>query len=233
MAMNELVRLEVITKIYDLGDVRVEALRDVSFTVEEGEFLSIMGASGSGKSTLMNILGCLDTPTRGRYYLEGHDVSSLSRDELADIRKHKIGFVFQGFNLLPRMTALENVKLPMLYNGIHPSLRDEKAMDALEMVGLGDRAQHQPQQLSGGQQQRVAIARALVNDASVVLADEPTGNLDSRTSRDIMDLFMKLNDEHGRTIIQVTHESDMAAYGKRVLTFRDGMVLKDERTRRS
>ena len=233
MAMNELVRLEVITKIYDLGDVRVEALRDVSFTVEEGEFLSIMGASGSGKSTLMNILGCLDTPTRGRYYLEGHDVSSLSRDELADIRKHKIGFVFQGFNLLPRMTALENVKLPMLYNGIHPSLRDEKAMDALEMVGLGDRAQHQPQQLSGGQQQRVAIARALVNDASVVLADEPTGNLDSRTSRDIMDLFTKLNDEHGRTIIQVTHESDMAAYGKRVLTFRDGMVLKDERTRRS
>ena len=233
MAMNELVRLEVITKIYDLGDVRVEALRDVSFTVEEGEFLSIMGASGSGKSTLMNILGCLDTPTRGRYYLEGHDVSSLSRDELADIRKHKIGFVFQGFNLLPRMTALENVKLPMLYNGIHPSLRDEKAMDALEMVGLGDRAQHQPQQLSGGQQQRVAIARALVNDASVILADEPTGNLDSRTSRDIMDLFTKLNDEHGRTIIQVTHESDMAAYGKRVLTFRDGMVLKDERTRRS
>ena len=233
MAMNELVRLEVITKIYDLGDVRVEALRDVSFTVEEGEFLSIMGASGSGKSTLMNILGCLDTPTRGRYYLEGHDVSSLSRDELADIRKHKIGFVFQGFNLLPRMTALENVKLPMLYNGVHPSLRDEKAMDALEMVGLGDRAQHQPQQLSGGQQQRVAIARALVNDASVVLADEPTGNLDSRTSRDIMDLFMKLNDEHGRTIIQVTHESDMAAYGKRVITFRDGMVLKDERTGRS
>ncbi len=233
MAMNELVRLEVITKIYDLGDVRVEALRDVSFTVEEGEFLSIMGASGSGKSTLMNILGCLDTPTRGRYYLEGHDVSSLSRDELADIRKHKIGFVFQGFNLLPRMTALENVKLPMLYNGIHPSLRDEKAMDALEMVGLGDRAQHQPQQLSGGQQQRVAIARALVNDASVILADEPTGNLDSRTSRDIMDLFTKLNDKHGRTIIQVTHEPDMAAYGKRVLTFRDGMVLKDERTGRS
>lgn len=233
MAMNELVRLEVITKIYDLGDVRVEALRDVSFTVEEGEFLSIMGASGSGKSTLMNILGCLDTPTRGRYYLEGHDVSSLSRDELADIRKHKIGFVFQGFNLLPRMTALENVKLPMLYNGVHPSLRDEKAMDALEMVGLGDRAQHQPQQLSGGQQQRVAIARALVNDASVILADEPTGNLDSRTSRDIMDLFTKLNDEHGRTIIQVTHEPDMAAYGKRVLTFRDGMVLKDERTGRS
>ena len=233
MAMNELVRLEVITKIYDLGDVRVEALRDVSFTVEEGEFLSIMGASGSGKSTLMNILGCLDTPTRGRYYLEGHDVSSLSRDELADIRKHKIGFVFQGFNLLPRMTALENVKLPMLYNGVHPSLRDEKAMDALEMVGLGDRAQHQPQQLSGGQQQRVAIARALVNDASVILADEPTGNLDSRTSRDIMDLFTKLNDKHGRTIIQVTHEPDMAAYGKRVLTFRDGMVLKDERTGRS
>jgi putative ABC transport system ATP-binding protein len=156
----------------------------------------------------------------------------LLRDELADIRKHKIGFVFQGFNLLPRMTALENVKLPMLYNGIHPSLRDGKAMEALEMVGLGDRANHQPQQLSGGQQQRVAIARALVNDASVILADEPTGNLDSRTSRDIMDLFTELNDERGRTIIQVTHEPDMAAYGKRVLTFRDGMVLRDERTGR-
>jgi len=225
-----MVHLEGITKIYDLGDVQVEALRDVSFSVAEGEFLSIMGASGSGKSTLMNILGCLDTPTRGRYYLQGFDVSGLSRDELADIRKHKIGFVFQGFNLLPRMTALENVQLPMLYNGVPPSLREGKAMEALEMVGLGDRAQHQPQQLSGGQQQRVAIARALVNNASIILADEPTGNLDSRTGRDIMGLFTELNEKLGRTIIQVTHEAEMAAFGKRTITFRDGMVLKDERT---
>jgi len=225
-----MVHLEGITKIYDLGDVQVEALRDVSFSVAEGEFLSIMGASGSGKSTLMNILGCLDTPTRGRYFLEGFDVSGLSRDELADIRKHKIGFVFQGFNLLPRMTALENVQLPMLYNGVPPSLREGKAMEALEMVGLGDRAQHQPQQLSGGQQQRVAIARALVNNASIILADEPTGNLDSRTGRDIMGLFTELNEKLGRTIIQVTHEAEMAAFGKRTITFRDGMVLKDERT---
>lgn len=230
--MNEMVRVESITKIYSLGDVKVEALREVSFSVEAGEFLSIMGASGSGKSTMMNILGCLDTPTGGQYFLEGHNVSSLSGDELADIRKHKIGFVFQGFNLLPRMTALENVKLPMLYNGVHPSMRDRKALDALELVGLGDRAHHQPQQLSGGQQQRVAIARALVNDASIILADEPTGNLDSRTSKDIMELFTDLNREYGRTIIQVTHEAEMASYGKRVLTFRDGMVLKDERTGR-
>ena len=230
--MNGIVRVESITKIYSLGDVKVEALRKVSFSVEAGEFLSIMGASGSGKSTMMNILGCLDTPTGGQYFLEGHNVSRLSGDELADIRKHKIGFVFQGFNLLPRMTALENVKLPMLYNGVHPSMRDRKAMDALEMVGLGDRANHQPQQLSGGQQQRVAIARALVNDAPIILADEPTGNLDSRTSKDIMDLFTDLNREYGRTIIQVTHEAEMASYGKRVITFRDGMVLKDERTGR-
>ncbi|HCR38131.1 MAG TPA: macrolide ABC transporter ATP-binding protein [Synergistaceae bacterium] len=230
--MNGIVRVESITKIYSLGDVKVEALREVSFSVEAGEFLPIMGASGSGKSTMMNILGCLDTPTGGQYFLEGHNVSSLSGDELADIRKHKIGFVFQGFNLLPRMTALENVKLPMLYNGVHPSVRDRKALDALELVGLGDRAHHQPQQLSGGQQQRVAIARALVNDASIILADEPTGNLDSRTSKDIMELFTDLNREYGRTIIQVTHEAEMASYGKRVLTFRDGMVLKDERTGR-
>ena len=230
--MNGIVRVESITKIYSLGDVKVEALRKVSFSVDSVEFLSIMGASGSGKSTMMNILGCLDTPTGGQYFLEGHNVSRLSGDELADIRKHKIGFVFQGFNLLPRMTALENVKLPMLYNGVHPSMRDRKAMDALEMVGLGDRANHQPQQLSGGQQQRVAIARALVNDAPIILADEPTGNLDSRTSKDIMDLFTDLNREYGRTIIQVTHEAEMASYGKRVITFRDGMVLKDERTER-
>jgi len=187
MAARQVVKIENVSKIYSLGDVQVEALKNVSFSVEEGEFLSVMGASGSGKSTLMNIIGCLDTPTSGDYFIEGRNVSGLSGDELADIRKHKIGFVFQGFNLLPRMSALENVKLPMLYNGVKPHDREGKAMEALEMVGLADRAHHQPQQLSGGQQQRVAIARALVNDASMILADEPTGNLDSRTSLDIME----------------------------------------------
>jgi putative ABC transport system ATP-binding protein len=177
----------------------------------------------------MNIIGCLDTPTSGDYFIEGRNVSGLSGDELADIRKHKIGFVFQGFNLLPRMSALENVKLPMLYNGVKPHDREGKAMEALEMVGLADRAHHQPQQLSGGQQQRVAIARALVNDASMILADEPTGNLDSRTSLDIMELFAELNRKLGRTVIQVTHEPEMASFSRRILTFRDGAILKDER----
>lgn len=229
MESREIVKIEGVFKTYSMGDVQVEALKDVSFSVEEGEFLSIMGASGSGKSTLMNIIGCLDIPTRGDYFLEGHNVSGLSGDELADIRKHKIGFVFQGFNLLPRMSALENVKLPMLYNGVKPQDREGKAMEALGMVGLADRAHHQPRQLSGGQQQRVAIARALVNDASMILADEPTGNLDSRTSMEIMELFTELNRELGRTVIQVTHEPDMASFSRRIITFRDGMILKDER----
>ncbi len=229
MAARQVVKIENVSKIYSLGDVQVEALKNVSFSVEEGEFLSVMGASGSGKSTLMNIIGCLDTPTSGDYFIEGRNVSGLSGDELADIRKHKIGFVFQGFNLLPRMSALENVKLPMLYNGVKPHDREGKAMEALEMVGLADRAHHQPQQLSGGQQQRVAIARALVNDASMILADEPTGNLDSRTSLDIMELFAELNRKLGRTVIQVTHEPEMASFSRRILTFRDGAILKDER----
>jgi putative ABC transport system ATP-binding protein len=229
MAARQVVKIENVSKLYSLGDVQVEALTNVSFSVEAGEFLSVMGASGSGKSTLMNIIGCLDTPTSGDYFIEGRNVSGLSGDELADIRKHKIGFVFQGFNLLPRMSALENVKLPMLYNGVKPHDREGKAMEALEMVGLADRAHHQPQQLSGGQQQRVAIARALVNDASMILADEPTGNLDSRTSLDIMELFAELNRKLGRTVIQVTHEPEMASFSRRILTFRDGAILKDER----
>jgi len=226
----DLVSVDNLSKVYEMGDVKVEALRGVTFTVQSGEFLSIMGSSGSGKSTLMNILGCLDNPSGGFYRLQGRDVSGLSTNELADIRKHTLGFVFQGFNLLPRMSALENVKLPMLYNGVAPENREGKAMHALEMVGLADRAHHQPQQLSGGQQQRVAIARALVNDAEIILADEPTGNLDSRTSGEIMDLFTELNETLDRTVIQVTHERDMAAYGKRILTFVDGLISSDERT---
>lgn len=226
----DLVSVDNISKVYSMGDVQVEALRNVSFSVRSGEFVSIMGASGSGKSTLMNILGCLDNPTSGTYILQDRDVSRLSKDELADIRKHTLGFVFQGFNLLPRMSALENVKLPMLYNGVPPEGRYGKAMEALEMVGLADRANHQPQQLSGGQQQRVAIARALVNDAAIILADEPTGNLDSTTSLEIMALFTELNKNLGRTVIQVTHEKDMAAFGGRIITFVDGSILSDKRT---
>ncbi len=226
----DLVSVDNISKVYSMGDVQVEALRGVTFSVRSGEFVSIMGASGSGKSTLMNILGCLDNPTSGTYILQDRDVSRLSKDELADIRKHTLGFVFQGFNLLPRMSALENVKLPMLYNGVPPEDRDGKAMEALEMVGLADRANHQPQQLSGGQQQRVAIARALVNDAAIILADEPTGNLDSTTSLEIMALFTELNKDLGRTVIQVTHEKDMAAFGGRIITFVDGSILSDKRT---
>lgn len=226
----DLVSVDNLSKVYEMGDVKVEALQGVTFSVRKGEFLSIMGSSGSGKSTLMNILGCLDNPSKGTYRLQGNDVSRLSTNELADIRKHTLGFVFQGFNLLPRMSALENVKLPMLYNGVAPRDRDGKAMKALEMVGLSDRADHQPQQLSGGQQQRVAIARALVNEAEIILADEPTGNLDSRTSAEIMELFTELNETLNRTVIQVTHEKDMASYGKRILTFVDGRISSDERT---
>ncbi|MDD3426741.1 MAG: ABC transporter ATP-binding protein [Aminobacterium sp.] len=224
-----LVRVDNISKKYVLGEVEVTALTEVSFSVEKGEFLSIMGASGSGKSTLMNILGCLDVPSQGHYYLNGEDVATLDENQLADIRKYTIGFVFQGFNLLARMSALENVELPMLYNGIPTKERHERAHHALSIVGLEDRADHQPQQLSGGQQQRVAIARALANDAPLILADEPTGNLDSKTGIDVMNLFVRLNRESGKTIIQVTHERDMAQFGSRIITLKDGILIKDER----
>lgn len=224
----KLIELKDIGKVYKLGDIEVHALCDVSLTIEKGEFVSIMGPSGSGKSTFMNILGCLDKPTTGQYILEGVDVSKLSRDELARVRNKKIGFVFQGFNLLPRTSAIENVELPMLYNGIPAKLRREKAIEALRVVGLEGRGHHHPSQLSGGQQQRVAIARALVNDASMVLADEPTGNLDTKTSSEIMGLLVKLNKEANITVIFVTHEADIAAYSKRVIRFLDGRIVRDE-----
>lgn len=217
-----------IVKIYRTGDVELRALDGVSFSVDQGEFVSIMGHSGSGKSTMMNILGCLDVPDEGSYILDGREVASLSRDELADIRNAKIGFVFQGFNLLPRATALENVELPLVYADVPSRERRRRSREALERVGLADRMEHRPNQMSGGQQQRVAIARALVGGTPLILADEPTGNLDSKTSMEIMDLFVALNGE-GKTIVLVTHEPDVAAYSGRTLMFRDGCLLSDER----
>jgi putative ABC transport system ATP-binding protein len=228
-----LIEAHDITKIYRFGDIEIKALSNVSVTIEKGEFVAIMGPSGSGKSTFMNILGCLDKPTSGRYVLESIDVSRLNRDQLAGIRNKKIGFVFQVFNLLPRTSALENVELPMLYNGLPANERRQHAMEALKSVGLEGRGDHHPNQLSGGQQQRVAIARALVNDAPIILADEPTGNLDSKASAEIMELFVKLNNESGITIILVTHENDMAAYSRRIIKFLDGKVISDERTVRA
>jgi putative ABC transport system ATP-binding protein len=221
------IRLENVHKIYDLGEIQVPALRGVSLEIYPGEFVAVMGASGSGKSTLMNIIGCLDRPTRGRYLLDGKDVSGLTKDELAAIRSHKIGFVFQQFNLLPRTSALENVELPTIYAGVPMEERAARAEQALKRVGLGDRAGHFPSQLSGGQQQRVAIARALVNSPSLLLADEPTGNLDSRTSVEIMEILQGLNDQHGLTVVIVTHEPDIAQYAKRALEFRDGKLRGD------
>jgi putative ABC transport system ATP-binding protein len=221
------IRLENIHKTYDLGEIQVFALRGVSMEIYPGEFVAVMGASGSGKSTLMNILGCLDKPTRGRYFLDGKDVSGLTKHELAKIRSQKIGFVFQQFNLLARTSALENVELPTIYAGIPIEERETRAREALVRVGLADRAGHFPSQLSGGQQQRVAIARALVNNPSILLADEPTGNLDSRTSVEIMDILQKLNDQQGLTVVIVTHEHDIAQYAKRALEFRDGRIIRD------
>ena len=221
------IRLENIYKTYDLGEIQVQALRGVSLEVRVGEFIAVMGPSGSGKSTLMNILGCLDRPTKGHYYLDGVDVSGMSKTQLARIRNQKLGFVFQQFNLLSRTSALENVELPTVYAGISPEERDKRAMEALTRVGLADRAGHYPSQLSGGQQQRVAIARGLVNRPSILLADEPTGNLDSRTSVEIMDILQTLNDEQGLTIVLVTHEPDIARYAKRTLEFRDGRLRRD------
>lgn len=224
---NKLIEIEKLTRTYLLGEVEVHALRGVSIEVSKGEFVAIMGASGSGKSTFMNILGCLDKPTKGNYILDNIDVGKLTRDELALIRNKKIGFVFQGFNLLSRTTALENVELPLFYSTVSNKERKDKSIEALKKVGLEDRIYHYPNQLSGGQQQRVAIARALVNDPSIVLADEPTGNLDSRTSVEVMEIFQKLNDQ-GITIILVTHEPDIASFAKRHVVFRDGKINSDK-----
>ncbi len=226
--MPAVVQLQDIHKIYDSGEVQVHAVRGITLDIQQGEFVAIMGASGSGKSTLMNLLGCLDRPTRGRYLLDDTDVSGLDRNQLADIRNQKLGFVFQGFNLLSRTTALENVELPMLYGHRRIGSRGlaERAAKALDIVGLSDRAEHFPSQLSGGQQQRVAIARALVNEPQILLADEPTGNLDSKTSVEIMGVFQKLN-EQGITIVMVTHELDIARYCRRNLIVRDGKLVSD------
>ena len=221
------IQVEDIHKIYSLGETQVHALRGVSVEICRGEFVAIMGASGSGKSTFMNILGCLDKPTSGRYLLEGTDVAQLDKKQLASIRNGKIGFVFQGFNLLARTTALENTELPTLYARMEKTERQRRAMEALKMVGLAERTDHYPSQLSGGQQQRVAIARALVNQPSILLADEPTGNLDSHTSVELMEIFQTLNDR-GLTIILVTHEHDIADFAKRTLVFRDGKIRRDE-----
>jgi putative ABC transport system ATP-binding protein len=226
-----LIEARKLTKVYSLGDVDVRALDGISATIEKGEFVAIMGQSGSGKSTFMNVLGCLDTPTEGNYLLDGIDTGGLSRDALAEIRNKKIGFVFQGFNLLSRTSALENVELPMLYNGFPANQRKDRARKALKSVGLEGREDHNPNQLSGGQQQRVAIARALVNDAPIILADEPTGNLDTKTSVEIMELFVKLNQESNMTVILVTHEQDIAAFSKRIIRFSDGHIVSDEKVR--
>lgn len=226
-SLRPVIRMENIHKTYVMGDVEVHALRGISLTVGEGEFVAIMGTSGSGKSTMMNIIGCLDQPTRGSYILDGEDVSKLSKDERADIRNGKIGFVFQGFNLLSRTSARENVELPMLYANVGSAERAQRTADALAAVGLAGREDSNPNQLSGGQQQRVAIARSLVNQPSLILADEPTGNLDSRTSTEVMAIFQKLNREKGITLIVVTHEHDIANFARRVVFFKDGKIKKD------
>jgi len=228
--MASSISVQDLTKVYDLGEIQVRALRGVTVDIAAGEFVAVIGPSGSGKSTFMHILGCLDRPTQGRYLLDGHDVSTLSRNALADVRNKKIGFVFQGFNLLSRTTALDNVELPLLYNGngMRGKERRRRAHDALNGVGLSDRAGHHPNQLSGGQQQRVAIARALINQPSILLADEPTGNLDSRTSVEVIGIFQKLNTERGITVLLITHEREIAEYGTRIITFRDGKIVSDK-----
>jgi putative ABC transport system ATP-binding protein len=224
-----LIEVRDLWRIYQLGETEVTALRSVSLDVARGELVAIMGASGSGKSTFMNVLGCLDQPTRGSYKLAGRDVSRLSSDERATVRNRELGFVFQSFNLVPRTSALENVELPLVYGGVPPAEQRERARAALRAVGLADRDAHVPSQLSGGQQQRVAIARALVNRPSLLLADEPTGNLDTRTSIEILALFQRLNREEGITVVLVTHEHDIAGYAARVVTFRDGEIVSDVR----
>jgi putative ABC transport system ATP-binding protein len=226
--MPSVISVKNLVKTYVVGEVEVRALRGVNLDVERGEFLAVTGPSGSGKSTFMHIAGCLDRPTSGQYFLDGEDVSRMSKDQLASVRNRKIGFVFQGFNLLSRTSALDNVELPLLYQGgLKGPERHKRAMDVLAKVGLGNRTDHHPNQLSGGQQQRVAIARALINTPSILLADEPTGNLDTRTSIEVMDIFQNLNRETGITVLLITHEMDIAEYGTRIVTFRDGQVVAD------
>lgn len=227
---DEIIRMEELTKVYDTGEVQVTALKSIDLTIHKGEFIAVMGASGSGKSTLMNIIGCLDRTTEGRYYLEGIDVMEKSDNELSAVRNKKIGFIFQSFNLISRTSALKNVELPMVYARIGAEERKERALELLRSVGLEDRAHHMPNELSGGQKQRVAIARALANKPQIILADEPTGNLDSQSSVEIMEIFSMLNRE-GNTVIIVTHERDIAEFTNRIITFRDGRVIKDEVTR--
>ena len=224
-----LIEVKNAIKTYQMGDELFYAMNDISFEIEQGDFVAIMGASGSGKSTCMNMLGTLDKPNSGQYYLDGVDVFSLSPDELSDIRNNKIGFVFQGFNLIPRTSALDNVQLPMIYKGIPEEERIKRAKEALKIVGLENKENNLPSQMSGGQQQRVAIARAIVNDAPLILADEPTGNLDTKTSIDVMEFFVNLNEKLGKTIVLVTHEPDIAEYTKRTLRFKDGKIIEDRR----
>jgi putative ABC transport system ATP-binding protein len=229
--MPTVISVRNLVKTYIVGEVQVKALRGINLDVERGEFLAVSGTSGSGKSTFMHIVGCLDKPTSGQYLLDGEDVSRMSKDALAAVRNKKIGFVFQGFNLLSRTSALDNVELPLLYGGkstMKTAARHKRAAEMLDLVGLGNRADHHPNQLSGGQQQRVAIARALINDPSILLADEPTGNLDSRTSIEVMGIFQRLNQERGITVVLITHEMDIAEYGTRTVTFRDGQVVADK-----
>jgi putative ABC transport system ATP-binding protein len=230
-AETPVVRVEQLTKIYEIGDQRVLALDHIDLTLMPGEFVAVMGPSGSGKSTLMHLVGLLDRPTSGQYFLEGRDVAGLSPDDQADVRSRRLGFVFQSYNLLPRTTAVENVELPMIYAGVPESERRRRALEALDAVDLTHVVDHQPNQLSGGQQQRVAIARALVNDPSMILADEPTGALDTKSSQDVMNLFKELNEKRGITIFLVTHEPDVAANAKRIVTFRDGHIISDVETK--